>query len=91
MATEFKLYNVLFLLFRSNARTKYAFYSFQFLCQVYYLLPERLAFSLVHNRFTNNKGLPDFSVEMDREVDHWNKRFKMDCKEFQGKVADNQH
>ena len=44
---------------------------------------------MVHNRFTNNKGLPDFSVEMDREVDCWNKRFKMDCKEFQGKVTDN--
>lgn len=44
-----KLYKVLFFLFRSNARTKYAFYSFQFLCQACYLLPERLTFSLVHN------------------------------------------
>ena len=84
-----KLCKVLFLLFRSNARTKYAFYSFQFLCQVYYLLPERFAFSLVHKRFTNNKGLPDSNVEMDREVEHWNKCFKMDCKEFQGKVTNN--
>jgi hypothetical protein len=84
-----KLYKFLFLLFRFDGRTKYAFYSFQLLCQVFYLLPERLAFSLVHNRFTNNKGDIDSNVEMDREVEHWNKPFKMDCKEFHGKVTDN--
>ena len=43
---------------------------------------------MIHNRFTNNKGCLDSNVEMEREVEHWNKRFKTDCKEFHGKVTD---
>jgi len=84
-----KLYKYLFLLFKVENRTKYTFYSFQLLCQVFYLLPDRLAFSLIHNRFVNNKGEFDSNVEVDREVEHWNKVFKKDCKEFNGKVTDN--
>ena len=64
------------LIFRVDGRTKYAYYAFQLLCQVFYLLPEHLAFDLMFNRFTNNRGLLDSNVEIVREVEHWNKTFK---------------
>ena len=82
-----RLYKFLYLIFRVDGRTKYAYYAFQLLCQVFYLLPEHLAFDLMFNRFTNNRGLLDSNVEIDREVEHWNKTFKMDCKEFNGKIT----
>lgn len=82
-----RLYKFLCLMFKLEGKTKYAYYTFQFLCQVFYLLPEELAFNLVFNRFVNNKGRADSNVEIDREVEHWNKLFKMDCREFNGKVT----
>eukprot|EP00112_Aurelia_sp_Birch-Aquarium-sp1_P020421 Seg5264.1 transcript_id=Seg5264.1/GoldUCD/mRNA.D3Y31 product="hypothetical protein" protein_id=Seg5264.1/GoldUCD/D3Y31 len=82
------IYKYLFLLFRLEGRTKKALYTFQLICQVQYLLPEKLAFDLQFNRFTNNKGLIDANVEIDREVEHWNRIFKKDCKGFNGKVTD---
>ena len=80
-----RLYKFLYLLFRVDGRTKYAYYAFQLLCQVFYLLPEHLAFDLLFNRFTNNRGLLDSNIETDREVEHWNKTFKWIVKSSTGK------
>ena len=83
-----RMYKLLFFLYRLDGRTKYTYYAFQFLCQVYYLLPPKLSFDLVWNRFVNTRGETDSNKEMDRNVEHWNKLFKLDCREFHGKVTD---
>eukprot|EP00112_Aurelia_sp_Birch-Aquarium-sp1_P020528 Seg5310.2 transcript_id=Seg5310.2/GoldUCD/mRNA.D3Y31 product="hypothetical protein" protein_id=Seg5310.2/GoldUCD/D3Y31 len=75
------------LYFKITGKTKYAFYSLLTLAQVHYLLPPSLAYDLVWNRFINNKGKVDTNVEVDRTVEHKNKDFKMDCKDFQGKLT----
>ena len=83
-----RLYKVVFLLYRLHGRTKYAYYTFQLLCQVYYLLPQKLSFDLTWNRFVNTRGETSSNKEMDRTVEHWNKLFKLDCRDFQGKVTE---
>ena len=82
-----RLYKLIMLLYRIDGRTKYAYYTYQMLCQIYYLLPDHMSHDLVYNRFVNNAGKEDSNVEIDREVEHWNKKFKKDCKEFNGKVT----
>ena len=83
-----RLYKYLLLLFKLDGKTKYSYYVFQMLQQVNELLPERLAFDIVHNRFTNNKGNINSNVEIDREMEHWNKKVKMDVKDFNGNISE---
>lgn len=82
-----RLYKVLLLFFKLEARHKYSFYSLFTLAQVHYLLPPKLAYELVWNRTNNTQGKIDSNVENDRTVEHHVKTFKMDCKDFQGKVS----
>ena len=57
------------------------------LCQVYYLLPDYMPHNLVYSSFVNRAGKIESNFEIDREVEHWNKKFKMDCKEIHGKIT----
>ena len=82
-----RLYKFLLLYFRLEHQTKYSYYILYTLCQVHQLLPPKLAHELVWNRTNNSRGLVDSNVENDRTVEHHNKYFKMDCKDFQGKVT----
>lgn len=83
-----RLYKIIFLLYRLDGRTKYTYYTFLMFSQIYYLLPPKLSFDLVWNRFINSTGKVDKNKEIDRAVEHWNKLFKLDCREFQGKITD---
>ena len=84
-----RLYKLILLLFKIDGRTKYSYYTYQLLCQVYYLLPEYMAHDLCYNRFVNNAGKADTNVKIDRDVEHYNKKFKLDCKDFHGKITSN--
>ena len=57
------------------------------LCQDYYLLPDYLPHDLVYNRFVNRAGKIESNVEINRELGHWNKKFKLDYKEFNEKIT----
>ena len=59
--------------------------------QIYDLLPTPIAFDLMYNRFVNTKGNAVSNVEEDRKIEHWNRRFKKDCKAFNNKVTINQY
>ena len=82
-----RLYKFLLLFFKLESRNKYAFYSLYTSSQVYHLLPPKIAHELVWNRTTNCRGQIDTNVENDRTCEHHVKSFKMDCKEFHGKVT----
>ncbi len=83
-----RLYKIIFLLYRLDGRTKYTYYTFLMFAQNYYLLPPKLSFDLVWNRFIDSTGKVDNNKEIDRAVEHWKKLFKLDCREFQGKITD---
>ena len=82
-----RLYKFLLLFFKLEGRTKYSYYSLYTLAQAFYLLPPSLAHELVWNRTNNTRGKVDSNVENDRIVEHHNKTFKLDCRDFQGKVT----
>ena len=82
-----RLSKFLFLFFELAGKKKYKFYIFHSLAQVYTLVPPNLAYSIVWNRTTNSKGKVDTCVECDRTLEHRNKSFKQDCKDFQGKIT----
>ena len=82
-----RYYKYLMLLYDITGKNKYRLYNLYTLLQVKVLLPDALAFNIVHNRFVNTIGGPNTNKEMDRTVEHANKSAKKDIKQFNGKVT----
>lgn len=84
-----RLHKFLLLYFKSDTRkVKYSFYTLYTLSQAGFLLPKELRHQLVWERSVNNRGKLDTNSELDREMEHRNRSFKLDCKDFQGKLTD---
>ena len=82
-----RYYKYMLLLYKLDGRTKYSHYVFQMLQCINELFPEKLAFDVVYNRFTNTEGKPNSNVEIDRKMEHLNKKVKQDIKDFNGNVT----
>lgn len=82
-----KLYKFLLLYFKLAGKTKYSYHSLRLLAQVNIILSPRLAHQLTWNRCVNNAGRIDTNVEVDREIEHQNRVFKEECRQFHGKVS----
>ena len=83
-----RLLKFMMLFFKHDGKHKYAFHILHHLIQIKCVLPPKFAHDLIWNRFVNNCGKIDSNVEMDREMEHYNRAFKLDCKSFMGKVSE---
>lgn len=84
-----RLLKFMMLFFKHDGKRKYVFHILHHLAQIKFLLPPKLAHDIVWNRFVNHCGKVDSNLEMDREVEHHNRAFKLDCRLCMGKVTDN--
>jgi hypothetical protein len=84
-----RLLKFMMLFFKHDGKHKYAFHILHQLAQIKFLLPPKLAHDTLWNRLVNHCGKVDSNLEMDREVEHHNRAFKLDCRSFMGKVTDN--
>ena len=83
-----RLLKFMMLFFKHDRKHKYAFHILHYLIQIKCVLPPKLAHDLIWIRFVNNCGKIDSNVEMDREMEHYNRAFKLDSKSFMGKVSE---
>lgn len=81
------LYKFMMLIFKLTGSTKYAFYTLYTQAQVNFLVPDDCAKTITHERFVNTQGKMHTNVEIDRFMEHWNKKFKSDCKGMVGKLT----
>ena len=86
-ARVLRLYSFMLLFFKIAGNVKYAFYTLYTLSQIRFLLPEEISQEIIHERFVNSRGQIDSNYEIDRFNEHWNKIFKLDCRDLCGKVT----
>ncbi len=82
------LYKFMLFHFKAVGKSKYAYQILRLFAQTKCLLSPRMAHQLIWNRFINLKGKIDTNVEMDRVMEHKNKRFKQECRGFHGKITE---
>ncbi|XP_071796288.1 uncharacterized protein [Asterias amurensis] len=81
------IYKHLLLHFKAGGKPKYSYHVLRLLAQVNWFLSPRLAHSLTWNQFVNKTGTIRGNIEVDREMEHHNRVFKMHCKALRGKIS----
>lgn len=61
----------------TNHRVKYSYVVLLFLAKLYAILPNGMAFDLIHNRFFNSSGKPGGNIPLDLRMEHLNKLLKI--------------
>ena len=74
----------MYLYFRCNNNYKYALACFELLAELKYFVSEKVATSLIQDRFVNMRGASDSNYPADLLVEHSNKVFKNNFYMFRG-------
>jgi hypothetical protein len=79
---------IFLLLLHTHHRVKYAYALLLFLAKIKSVLPEGIAFELIHDRFFNSSGKPGGNIPLDLRMEHLNKLLKCGLKQLGANISE---